>query len=361
MGEERKHSISGPSKLWLRMICQGSGEMARAARDAGIVQPTSPAAERGNRLHLAVETGNVADLDDEDAEWVRSATAMVAEVTKGLPLIEKEQTFAFLPNMGFGKDTEFGTPDSVYGNRFGHIRVIDLKSGRKQVDSRTAPQLHVIAGVKMVSLPAVSADVCIIQPPYVPVIAPFNPEIYKAAIDASVRSSGEAQDFRVGSHCGMCDGAVMCPFARWATCRGVGDEPSLSASSEDLAELLDRGAILDQVVSQAKATMKARLDPLPQGSEIRGWTLSRPRNIKKWIDEAAARAVVEKTAPELIEHKMPSPAKALNALGAVVKDLIGTVPGARCLSKKEDEDHDVLSAGTPAGAGAAGGEPGRIP
>lgn len=346
---DRKHSISGPSKLWLRMICQGSGGMARAARDAGIVQPTSDAAERGNRLHKAMETGDTAGLDDSDLEWVDGALMLLQRVVGDLPLIEQEETFEFTPELGFGEDTRFGTPDRIYGHRFGEIIVVDLKSGRKPVDSCSAPQLHVIAGVKLQKLPAHGARCVIIQPPYAPVLTPFDFNVYEHARLASVDSSKPPERFQTGSHCAMCDGAAVCPFARNLALAEVLPE---DATSEALAEVLDRAEIQGQVAAQAKATMKARLDPLPPGSEIRGWSLSRPRQVKVWTNEAAAKSFIEQNAPELIEHKVPSPAKAIKALGARVSDLVGTVPGARVLSKKEEKDDGVLpAAGGSAGAG----------
>lgn len=235
-----------------------------------------------------------------------------------------------------------GPPDAVILGR-DRIIVIDLKSGWVEVDPAANAQLliycHSVAltyGLKNPSLVGV-----IIQPPLKQVAAApytFNPDFFPSL-------SVDAETFRVGSHCAMCDVKTACAaFAskvKKFTAPEYGD--ATIQRLKEYPELLDIAKAAEKffkdIQSQARAYILA-------GGKIDGWALKEGNGRRTWTmeitPEKLASAFKMRT-KDFVEEKLVGVKEAADKIKAAGKNPEALssyfyVPKVRTLQKVEDEN-----------------------
>lgn len=122
--EERPHAEFGPSGLKPLTYCRGFKNRGG----------TSKAAEKGTRIHLALETGNTAELEDESEYDMYQAC--LADLDSELALLEPgyARHDELRLHMDLGSCTTFGTADIVAIDGYNAL-LLDFKTGVSYIDT----------------------------------------------------------------------------------------------------------------------------------------------------------------------------------------------------------------------------------
>lgn len=288
-----KPSSSGAEAL---MLCPAKWRMERECK---IPEQIRADATRGTAIHLAIESGDGAGLDDEALEQARRLAALEKEIVdawlqsigaESVEEIVRERRYWMLRG---GEKVFSGKPDGVFrvGN---HYLVTDFKSGRGEYKpAEDNVQLHCNAVLVMetaINLHArcESVRVALIQdmakPPYtvadlsVPFLHAMQQDIewlLKEIETAKIPIAGVTQ-------CQFCKAYGVCPAVRTGLITRLQEAPlEVVPSGMELAAY----AYIEKLIGERRRLAKLALSA---GIEIEGWELGKPRRSVGVTDPTAA-------------------------------------------------------------------------
>jgi len=324
------HAIYSASSLERLSICPASARIS-----AGIESSSSPAAERGTRIHALAEAilmgeaiDNTVDMDELAManEYVEFVESLVADGELHVEVSVTEYLKAY--NEHFG-----GTADAVIHH--GEVLdVIDLKTGTAHVKVLENKQLLTYAlgainkfgwnGIERVRLH-------IWQPNNVSTVS--YPISRMKEWEAELVKIGQAADDPFSKAVPSAKGCFFC--AGKAKCDAIRDK-ALEAAKQDftdneLEKLLDDAEIAIQWGEFVKETAKKRLALGESGGR---WILKPGRKLTSWKDKFAVEDHYWGN-PQYFEVKSPA---ALKKLGAEIPEqFLDVKESAPSLAKKSDD------------------------
>ncbi len=315
------HSPVGFSKAGQWLACPGSVEAQR-----GLPNLSSPAAERGTRLHLvaaqALEQRSLAPLeglDEDDYAAVEQFVVYVFDVlarTNGELLVEQPFHLVHLHDM------LYGTADAVIMWLEGgvwHVEVVDLKTGWGEVDERDVDgRVNVQCGGYLLGgLQVATASGKNVQRMAVTIVQPNRGGVKRTVVtrrelavlasdlvEGVERALAPGAPRTAGEHCEFCLAAATCPVLKQAALRevlgGLGPEDDddavggVSPAAKEIdqstaeADLLSALAVVPLVKLWLKAVNAEAFRRLNDGLPLTGWKLVAKRGRRSWLNEGQA-------------------------------------------------------------------------
>lgn len=363
-----EHSnVMGGSTAAQRLNCPGSYQLELNMPKG----PPSEFAERGSMLHAAMELLLTADPQTEE-EVITMITELEGqdmgynghEITA--ELIQEKIAPAFQSwltiiqewdlddwfieqrvSLGEVVDGAFGTADVIAKDSFGRLHIIDWKFGDGvPVPAEGNLGLGFYAAAAMYDpdeeLVEITEDISgvvlhIVQPRMGSSDDPLDTwetteEWVEKFVDQAVAAIEKAQQpdapVKAGKWCRWCSAKVTCPAQQQLVGEVITKEPA-GMSAVDLADLLDKLDILDQIKNAAFEYAQHQLE---QGVQIPGRKLVQKRAQRKWIDPEAVEALCKKKrvkVDDMYNKTLKSPAQMEKAVKKIytsaLQDMVHSV------------------------------------
>lgn len=320
--DEKSHALCSPSAAHRWSLC-----LASVAMEKDLPHVESEAANDGTLIHaLAADMLNNKSFVCTNADFIEAATYYV-DFCKSLDL---EKYFVELElSLPYDKENK-GTADFI-GVKEDTLYVVDLKTGRTQVDAYRNPQLAIYAKSALLTKIFASSNItkvtlCIVMPrldgiyQWTTTVSEINAlvaHLSQAAKDAMEMVKGNIPlDFKPSCHaCRYCKAKGTCKAH--AACASVTTETA-SLSDEELiaayAKVADLKAWIEAIEEKAmEACKEGRLTGYHIGEGRKGtrkWTdelvaetalvdaLGDKAFVKSVITPTAAEKIMKKTMPE---------------------------------------------------------------
>jgi len=349
------HAKLGASSASRWMTCPGSLRMSE-----GIPDESSEYAMEGTAAHTVAESclregtdagswlGREVAVEDRtfpvNAEMADAVqiylNAVRSDLTEGASL-DIETRFdlnRIYPGL-------FGTNDAcIYDPETKVLRVYDYKHGYRVVNVVHNPQLMYYAlgaAISRAHMPLREVELVIVQPrsphPDGPVrrwsTTPMDLLDWSAdLVEAAKRTEAPDAPIVYGEHCEFCPAGHSCPERREESLEIVGmngadaspPEPS-DLTADALGTLLDRIRLVESWLKRVRNHAYSRAIA---GDPPVGWKIVEKRPTRRWTDESAVAACLQKqglTDDEIYEKKLLSPAKVDKVLGKQKKLVAGFV------------------------------------
>lgn len=324
------HTLYSASSLERLAICPASARISM-----GIESTSSPAAERGTRIHALAEAillgqpiDNTADMDELAManEYVEFVEALVRDGQLHVEVSVAEQLKMY--NEHFG-----GTADAVihHGEL---LEVIDLKTGNSPVQVRENKQLltYALGAVNKVGWTGIKkVRLHIWQPGNISSVE--YPIARMKEWEAELVKIGQAADDPFAKAnpypkaCFFCAGKAKCEAIK---------EKALAVAKQDFSDneiekLLDEAEIAIQWGEFIKETAKKRLASGESGGK---WYLKPGRKLTNWKDKFAVEDYFWGN-PQLFEVKSPAAVKKLGH--EIPEDFLEVKESAPSLAKRSDD------------------------
>jgi hypothetical protein len=342
--EDDRKGLPSASKRERWSRCPGSFELEKLIPDT----EAGEAAEKGNRIHDALQNGDFSILSVEEADLAQKLSVLEkiavdqwSDVvgSKEKPTVIREQ------RLGLKVDSELrltGKPDAIYSIGKS-ILVLDYKTGIVPVESAGNAQLRALAVMGCEDLKAEEAYVAIIQAGQGVVLEKLSESAIgmerERLRNELERLSSQKETRAVGPHCQYCKASGVCPEAQNATTALANVSTGTLISPVDLPRLLDSCIVAESVIDAVR--QRAR-DYMSEGGSIQGWKIQTQN--RRYITDATealnrlAEVVGMKKAIEAADISITNAEKlimdkdacskrdASQQLGALLADLIDTRP-----------------------------------
>lgn len=306
MGEHAKYSPSAAAR-WMK--CPDSIGFCEKVSSV-FPEETSIFAEEGKMAHelaeaklraIAPPAGKpsavmVAHVNDY-VDFCRSLESGVSS-----SLIEERVTLK-----NYGLEDCWGTADFIYATPFGHLDVVDLKYGVKEVFPEDNPQLKIYAIGALDRLKdheVESVRLHIFQP------RAGGLKTWETGVDNilgfvdEIKSALKKTGTKTGDHCKWCSAKPICP--KMLVALGEVGSPLILKDSSALGENLKRAKLCQE---WAKSIEALALSESQAGNVPQGFKLVRGRSTRKWGDESEVIEEFKNLGEGLYEKKILSPAK----------------------------------------------------
>lgn len=272
---DERWGLPSASKRHIYRGCAGSYFLERTAKDRGIKDPPSEAAQFGINVHAWLE-GKDIQLTPEELLVAKDCEALGGELLlqwkpnalESPPLIVKEHRSWLLD--GRGSPIFSGRADLVaVDGPASRALIIDYKSGPEEVDTSDNPQLLALAVMARDDFGVDEVTTAIVQPPHRP-----SPCVYDAATLDTAKAMLIAEvsmllqaDFSTsrtpGIHCKYCRGKTLCPEFKGYAWGIVEYEPGYLVQPAVLAQLFDRCAMAEAMIDKIKGAIRDLLTANP--------------------------------------------------------------------------------------------------
>ena len=296
--EDERNGLPSASHTESLLLCPARWRMEKMV---GVQEERSEIADRGTRIHSAIETGKGDDLSAEDFAEARLIVSNETEAITawclqiGADDVERTIREQRMWMMIDGKKAFSGKPDAVHivGK---HGLVVDYKTGFKRVtDASENPQIAALAVLAAQEYGLETVRGIIIHSKFGVTAADFEIAdithwthtlrmMLRNAQDESLEPvAGEKQ-------CAYCRAFAMCPAAR----KNVADVFKGSLAPVVSARELEVFPMVEKYIAERRRVAKLALK---SGVEIEGWTLGNPKRLCKVTN-------IEK-AWEIVDGKIP--------------------------------------------------------
>jgi Protein of unknown function (DUF2800) len=290
--QSRAHARMSASKIFRIQACPGS-----LAAEAQFPDTSGEAAIRGTKIHeLSEHLLQGIDIEGEqDPELLAEAIQYVDELRERTGHIKRywiemnfdEELQQIHPDLG-------GTADYV-GTGGGELLVVDLKTGRNQVDVKDNTQLLTYAlgaALKLNAPRDVKVRMAIYQQGWreytidMATLMDWREELLLVANRASVAN---AMRIPGADQCQYCKARTTCPELRAAAISAAQEEfaPGQAVEASTIHEAKMCMVWAEAVLDNARAQLENDANAIP------GWTLKPGRKMVAWKDRAMAEALLK--------------------------------------------------------------------
>lgn len=307
------HHPFSPSSLQMLCACPGAWRM-----QMGMEDQKGPEAEEGTRLHLAVATGNLEGLDQEQTEMVEACRAFAAEITG-----EGGRAYTEVPVtvMDHGEMLTRGTADLCVTTANGTLHVVDWKFGRVKVED-VAKNLQLAAyAVGAMQKFGAGECICHVFQPRIGWHGEYTfrkPEAILANIRAIIqRCKADVLTLSCGDHCAYCRARSACPALANRMNAMDSTRESALADPAKLEALYVASRTVKKFIGQIEDAFKAMLE----NGEYHGWTIQEKPGNREIPDIKGAYSGVRDymTQEEYLECCKVSVAGLVSGLAAKIK------------------------------------------
>ena len=273
---DERQGLPSASKRERWSKCPGSFELESLIP----ATPSGEAAEKGNRIHDALHTGDFSVLNEEEAGLAEKLRGLEELAVAQWRKIEGNKQSLPIPSpqreqrLGLKIDAKLiltGKPDAIYASD-SSILVLDYKTGMVPVDSTENPQLRALA-VMAFGDHYECAYVAIIQAGQEVTLERLSSSamgMEREKLRNELERLATQKDIRVvGPQCQYCKASGVCPEAQGATLT-LAKTSSTMVNVGDLPSLLDSCIVAESVIDAVRA--KAR-EHLTEGGSIKGWKI----------------------------------------------------------------------------------------
>ena len=274
---------------------------ARHRRQLGLPRESSPDAERGTKIHSALEKRDPTGLEADEVECYESLLAKETEVLKQwsgdedpsniLPVRERRMWMT----LDCGKKHS-GKPDVFYAH-WERGLAIDYKTGRSEVtESPSNLQLRDLAVLAAYEFGLLSVTVCINQPFSKPLLCEYGAaELSEAYFELDARVahcwSDQAAAIPGETQCKYCRAKGTCPEFKSASlpiafpplATVAPSEESLTSTIKSLSGA-KLGSFLGMVRLAAEVADSEVRARLAAGQSVEGWKLGEPGERETIVD-----------------------------------------------------------------------------
>jgi hypothetical protein len=295
MSDERG-GVPSSSGVDALLLCPAKWRMEK---NCGVQTADSAIANRGTAIHLAIESGDIANLNYEDGLEARKlATREQASVDQWLADIgesfieetRREERFWLASKDGNGRLFS-GKPDVVH-RAGGNLCVVDYKTGFTEYDpAETNIQLACNAMLAAKHFGATNVRVVLLQARFATSEADYDEDAL-SRMEHRVRgliqriAENDGEPIAGEKQCRYCKAFGVCPAVRDFTLDAMSSRTlAVVPSGTELRAF----AVIEKLIAERRRL--ARL-ALSQGVEIVGWTLGNGRRTVKVTDPSEAFARV---------------------------------------------------------------------
>ncbi len=296
--EDERSGLPSASNTEALLLCPARWRMEKMV---GIAEERSEIADRGTRIHLAIETGNGDGLSEEDFAEAKLIVSHEMEAISewclkiGADDVERTVREQRIWMQVDGKPAFSGKPDAIHivGK---HGLVVDYKTGFKRVtDASANPQIAALAVLAAQEFQLESVRGMVIHSKFGVTAADFeiaDLNYWTSTIRMMLRN---AQDETIppsagDKQCAYCRAFAMCPAAR----KSVLDVFSGSVAPVISSRELEIFPMVEKYISERRRLAKLALK---SGVEIEGWTLGTPKRLCKVTDINKAWEIVDGKIP----------------------------------------------------------------
>lgn len=295
---DERSGLPSASNTEALLLCPARWRMEKMV---GIEEERSEIADRGTRIHSAIETGKGDDLSAEDFAEARLIVSHETEAITawclqiGADDVEKTIREERMWMKIDGKPAFSGKPDAVHivGK---HGLVVDYKTGYKRVTNASEnPQIAALAVLAAQEYQLESVRGIIIHSKFGVTAADFEISdlnywthtirmMLRNAQDETISpSAGEKQ-------CAYCRAFAMCPAAR----KNVADVFNGAVAPVISPRELEVFPLVEKYIAERRRLAKLALK---SGVEIEGWQLGTPKRLCKVTDISKAWEIVDGKIP----------------------------------------------------------------
>lgn len=328
------HSKLGASSYdrWGKSLggCPGSVRLSEGAQ-----KTTSTFAERGTEAHslaYARLSGQAFALLGEDEE--DAAVDLYVEFIQELkaPKLMLEQRFdltKYYPNL-------YGTADAcAYWPDEKRLIVVDYKHGAGvpvEVENNSQLMYYGLGAMTALGLPVRSVELIIVQPRCFHADGAIRRwkttpgrliDFVADLIDDAIATEDPNAALVPGDHCRWCPAKASCP-ALMEKAMVTATQDFSSLTSYDPTKLAETLTLLPVMETWIKGVREFAYREAEQGRVPPGWKLVDKRATRKWRDDVNTDSLARNLAlkpPEIMEHKLKSPAQVEKMLGKEAKQI----------------------------------------
>ena len=266
----------------------------QARRLGQVAHEDSEAARQGTRIHEALHTENLDQLNSEERDLLRDLKQqehdLVSKWRTDVGSLEAwREVRLFLRREGHFLPVFTGQPDLIFKQGFRAL-IVDRKLGRRQVaDPSENWQLRAYAVLLSVTQPQLQEITVTIQSPYFR-YEPFTygreelDQLYRSTL-VVVASLDDPGDPVPGDHCHFCPARLICGAAKEAANQAMLTKLTQLPLGHQAAELLDQIKRAQALFKEIESYYKRLLEETP--GAIPGWMLQ-PGDVRRSIEDTIA-------------------------------------------------------------------------
>ena len=324
---DERRGLPSCSQFAALALCPG-----RHRATLGMEGETSEAAEKGNRIHAALETGDLSALAPEEKSLAESCKKQTEEVlAQWLDSLGAKAPDMVLREKRLFAANYSGKADYLALSDLSAI-VVDYKTGRVEVDSAEINlQMRGLAALVRANFQLETVLVAVVQPLHgEPKLCKYNAHTLmqaaaQADLIAAVALMPDAPR-RPGTACQYCPacGTARCPESIRAIVTVADIEQAVAQlDPPQLAEFLGKIEVAERAIRAARERAKGLLEADPEA--IPGWVL-RPGATRRTVTDTAAAA-------NLLAAHIP-PDAIMKSCNLSLGDLEKTVAGVLNLTQR---------------------------